>query len=133
MIEYNHKMNKGYFEIPREASDIAFADFQQRYYKSEQPVIIENIGAKWSAKELWTEDYIREQLSRESTAKAASFWYWMEKGTLDKDYQTPEVINRFLDSREVYPRTEQMCIWIHKQVKVSSWHYDANMVNVFNI
>jgi oxalate decarboxylase/phosphoglucose isomerase-like protein (cupin superfamily) len=133
MIENNHKNNKGYFQIARENSNISFADFQQRYYQSEQPVVIENIGALWPAKELWTEDYIREQLSREPTAKAASLWYWMEKGTLDKDYQTPEIINRFLDSPDVFPRTALMRIWIHKQGNVSSWHYDANMVNVFNI
>ena len=126
-------MNKGYFEIARENSDISFTDFQRRYYESEQPVVIENIGAQWPAKDLWTEDYIREQLSREPTAKAASLWYWMEKGTLEKDYETPEVINQFLDSPEVFPRTELMRIWIHKMGAVSSWHYDANMVNVFNV
>lgn len=125
--------NKGFFEIAREGSDISFASFVQRYYQSEQPVIIENVGKKWPAIQLWTEDYIREKLSKESTAKAASLWYWMEKGTLDKDYETPEIINQFLDSPEVFPRTELMRIWIHQQGNVSSWHYDANMVNVFNI
>ena len=57
----------------------------------------------------------------------------MEKGTLANDYQTPQIINQFLDSPESVPRTELMRIWIHKMGNVSSWHYDSNMVNVFNI
>jgi ribosomal protein L16 Arg81 hydroxylase len=57
----------------------------------------------------------------------------MEKGTLEGDYKTPELIDQLLQSPEVFPRTQLMRIWIHKLGNVSSWHYDANMVNVFNI
>jgi len=129
----NSPNNRFYFEIAREPSTLSLSDFCQRYYDTEQPVIIENIGADWPAKDLWTESYVREQLAKESSAKAASLWYWMEKGTLANDYETPHIINNLINSSAVFSRTELMRIWIHKRGNVSSWHYDANMVNVFNI
>lgn len=132
-MKTNPPENRHYFDIARERSDIPFADFCHRYYDTEQPVIIEQVGADWPAKTLWTESYIREQLSKESTAKAASLWYWMEKGTLENDYQTPSIIERLISSPTTFARTELMRIWIHNKDNVSSWHYDANMVNVFNL
>lgn len=122
-----------YFEIAREPSNLSFEDFCKRYYDTEQPVIIEKVGTNWPAKKLWTESYIRENLAKEPTAKTASLWYWMERGTLDSDYTTPDIIDKLLDSSDVFPRTEIMRIWLHEKGNVSSWHYDANMVNVFNI
>lgn len=130
---YQHNKNKGYFELARESSTISLKEFSEKYYKTETPVIIENIGASWPAIQTWNEDYIREQLAQDSKAKAASLWYWMEKGTLDQDYETPEIINELIDADDVFPRRELMRIWAHPQGNVSSWHYDANMVNVFNV
>jgi len=128
-----HNNNKGYFEIARESSTLSFDEFSEKYYQTETPVIIENIGENWSAINRWNEAYIREKLAQDSTAKAASLWYWMEKGTLEEDYQTPEIIEQLLASDDVFPRNELMRIWAHPQGNVSSWHYDANMVNVFNV
>lgn len=128
-----HINNKGYFEIAREPASITLEQFSEKYYLIEKPVIIENVGANWPAISLWTEDYIRDKLSKDNSAKAASLWYWMEKGTLDEDYETPEIIEQLINSNNVFPRTEQMRIWAHKKNNVSSWHYDANMVNVFNV
>ncbi len=122
-----------YFEIARENADISFDNFCKRYYDTEQPVIIENVGYDWPARKRWNEAYIREKLAKEPTAKAASLWYWMERETLNDDYQSPEIINKLLDSTEVFPRTEIMRIWLHHKGNISSWHYDANMVNVFNV
>ena len=130
---YQHNKNQGYFEIAREPASISLATFKEKYYLSETPVIIESIGENWPALSLWSEDYIREKLSKDTSAKAASLWYWMEKGTLDQDYDTPEIIDQLLCSDDIFPRTELMRIWAHKQGNVSSWHYDANMVNVFNV
>jgi len=129
----NSDNHSHYFEIAREKPDISYEDFCQRYYDPEQPVIIENVGTDWPAKKQWTETYIREKLSKEPTAKAASLWYWMERGTLVDDYTTPGIIEKLLDSPEVFSRTEIMRIWIHHKGNVSSWHYDANLVNVFNV
>lgn len=129
----NTQNNKGQFEIAREDASLSFDEFCSRYYDLERPVIIKNISEKWSAPSLWTEPYIREKLAKESTAKVASLWYWMERGTLKEDYTTPEVIENLLDSPEVFSRTQIMRIWIHSKGNVSSWHYDANMVNVFNV
>jgi len=131
--EYLHKENKGYFEIAREPASISIDEFTQKYYETETPVIIENIGENWPAISLWNEDYIRQKLAKDKSAKAASLWYWMEKGTLEEDYETPEIIDQLLHADDVFPRTELMRIWAHKKGNVSSWHYDANMVNVFNV
>jgi len=127
------KNSSGYFEIARENSDISSEYFRRQYFETEQPVIIENVASDWQAKNLWTESYIRENLSKEASAKAASLWYWMERGTLDDDYNTPSIVSDLIDSPKIFPRTEAMRIWIHSKGNVSSWHYDANMVNVFNV
>ena len=130
---YQHNKNKAFFEIAREPASLSYDDFFEKYYTTETPVVIDSIGKHWPALGTWSEAYIREKLAQDSTAKAASLWYWMEKGTLDQDYETPEIINSFLDSDEVFPRNELMRIWANPQGNVSSWHYDANMVNVFNV
>lgn len=122
-----------YFDIARESADISFDDFCLRYYDTEQPVILEKTGIDWPARTLWNESYIREKLSRDSSAKAASLWYWMERGTLSEDYFTPDIIDRLLDSPRVFPRSKVMRIWIHDKKNISNWHYDGNMVNVFNV
>ena len=131
--DYQHNKNKGYFEIARESSSITSEEFTEKYYNTETPVIIENIGQNWPAITSWSEAYIREKLTKVDKAKAASLWYWMEKGSLEEDYQTPDIINQLLDSANVFPRNELMRIWAHPKGNVSSWHYDANMVNVFNV
>ena len=130
---YQHTKNKSYFEIAREPASLSHSDFLHKYYSTETPVIIENVGKDWPAMGSWSESYIREKLAQYSTAKAASLWYWMEKGSLDEDYETPEIINKFIESDDVFPRNELMRIWAHPQGNISSWHYDANMVNVFNV
>ncbi len=130
---YQHNKNNGYFAIAREPSTIPLDDFLEKYFNTEIPVIIEGIGESWPAINCWSEGYIREKLAKDSTAKAASLWYWMEKGSLEEDYQTPDIINELLDFADVFPRNELMRIWAHPQGNVSSWHYDANMVNVFNV
>ncbi len=130
---YQHNKNKGYFEIAREPASITLDAFREKYFRTETPVIIEGIGQNWPAITSWSEDYIRQKLSKNKTAKAASLWYWMEKGTLEEDYETPDIIDQLIHSKDVFPRTELMRIWAHKKGNVSSWHYDANMVNVFNV
>jgi len=123
---------KSYFEIARESASISIEDFIQKYYLTEQPVIIENVGEDWLGKVRWTESYIREELAKEKSASTASLWYWMEKGTLKDDYETPAVVDALINSNEIFPRNQLMRIWINFKGNVSSWHYDANMVNVFN-
>jgi len=130
--ENQHKYNKGYFEIARESAALSIDDFTEKYFDTETPVVIEGIGSNWPATSLWTETYIREKLAKTKTAKAASLWYWMEKGTLDEDYETPKIIDQLLVSENIFPRNELLRIWAHSKDNVSSWHYDANMVNVFN-
>ncbi len=120
------------FEIAREPADLSYDDFCAKYFDAEQPVIIENVSSEWAAPSRWTEQYIREKLSQEPSAKAASLWYWMERDTLGQDYKTPNIINTLIDSPAIFPRAQLMRIWIHGKNNVSSWHYDANMVNVFN-
>lgn len=122
-----------YFEIAREKSTLAVDEFVRRYYVPEQPVVIENVGGNWPAKNLWTEHYIREKLANEPGSSAASLWYWMDRGTLSGDYQTPEVVDHLLDFANTFPRSKSMRIWIHNKNNVSSWHYDTNMVSVFNV
>ena len=122
-----------YFEIAREKADLSFDDFVSRYYNTEQPVVIEGIGENWPARQRWTETYIRQALAKETKAEAASLWYWMERETLQGDYQTPELVARLLDAPNTFARSKSMRIWIHDQDNVSSWHFDGNMVSVFNI
>ncbi len=129
----NSQIHKGYFDIARESADISLDLFKSRYLQTEQPVIIEQVTNGWDATSCWTEEYIRKELSKDKTAKAASLWYWMERGTLENDYKTPNLVEGILNSSEIFKRTEVMRIWIHALGNVSSWHYDANMVSVFNV
>jgi oxalate decarboxylase/phosphoglucose isomerase-like protein (cupin superfamily) len=122
-----------FFEISRESANISFEDFCSGYYDTEQPVVIESVAKDWPAKTRWNEKYIRKSLAKEATASTASLWYWMERNTLNSDYTTPELIDTLLDSPDVFPRNQIMRIWLHQKGNVSSWHYDANMVNVFNV
>jgi hypothetical protein len=122
----------GYFEIPRESPSISFESFWRKYVVTEQPCIIENIASNWKATHCWTECYLHKRLSEEPLAKAATLWYWLEKNALNDDYNTPEIIEKTINNQGVFPRTQLLRIWIHQQGNISSWHYDANMVNVFN-
>jgi len=134
MKDTTQKNSKGHFEIARESGDITFEHFCSHYFDTEKPVIIENVTTDWNAPNVWTEDYVREKLADIPTAKAASLWYWMERDTLNQDYTTPEIIERLVDSPKVFPRNELlMRLWVHAKGNVSSWHYDANLVSVFNI
>ncbi|MDO6468382.1 cupin-like domain-containing protein [Neptunomonas phycophila] len=126
------KSEAGYFAIARESADFSFEDFVSRYYNTEQPVIIEGVGESWPAKQRWTETYIRQALAKETKAEAASLWYWMERDMLSGDYQTPELVQRLLDASNTFTRSKSMRIWVHNQDNVSSWHFDGNMVSVFN-
>ncbi len=125
-------IKNGYFEISRETSDLSFAEFNQKYFDTETPVIIEGIGSDWVAKDRWNEEYIREKLSHEPSASAASLWYWMNRDVLGDEYNTPDIVNSCLDSSNVFPRTQTMRVWLHQEGSVSNWHYDGGMVNVFN-
>lgn len=129
----NSHENNNFFEIARESSNLSIEDFLQHYYHQERPVIIENVGTNWPAKQCWNEHYIRERLAIEPGAETASLWYWMESGSLEGDYQTPKLISAILDSEDIFPRKKIMRIWAHAKDNKSSWHYDTNMVNVFNV
>ncbi len=122
----------GYFEIAREASDLSFDEFSRKYYDVEQPVVIEGVGLDWLARHKWSESYLHEKLSGESSASAASLWYWMDRGGLEEDYDTPSIVSRSLDSEKVFPRSQSIRVWIHQKGNVSSWHYDGSLVSVFN-
>ncbi len=128
-----HTIGRGYFHVARENAEIPFSTFRERYFDTETPVVIEKAGADWPASRLWTEEYIHDQLSKEPSAKAAALWYWIEQGTLEKDYESPGLIAEFTGHPDIFPRNELMRIWIHKRGNVSSWHYDANMVSVLTV
>lgn len=123
----------GFFEIARESADIPFDDFWYRYFVPERPVIIEKVGQDWPARALWREDYLHDKLSREPSAKTAVLWYRMARGALSEDYETPAIVEALLDSPHLLARDDVMRIWMHPEGNVSSWHYDANIVNVFNV
>lgn len=122
-----------FFEIAKENSNLSVEDFLQRYYHPERPVIIENVGNNWPARQCWNEHYIRQKLAKEPGAETALLWYWMELGSLDDDYQTPAVISAIADLDNIFPRKKMMRIWAHVKGNTSSWHYDASMVSVFNV
>jgi hypothetical protein len=123
----------GYFDIARESSTLDFVTFWQQYIVTEQPCIIEKIGTSWRASTRWTEAYLKKRLAQEPSAKAATLWYWMEKDALNEDYITPDIVNKTLARHDIMPRTNVMRIWVHSQGNLSSWHYDGNMVSVFNV
>lgn len=127
------KPDIGYFEIAKEPSSLSFDTFWQRYAEPEQPFIIEGIASAWPAEACWNGRYLHEKLAEEPLAKEAFLWYWLQKGALAGDYETPAIVEKSIESSEVYPRTQVMRIWIHEKGNLSSWHYDANMVNVFNV
>lgn len=123
----------GYFPIARESADISFQRFYEQYYKTEQPVVIENVGSDWPARNKWTSDYLQHALSREPSAKATALWYWLDRGAMEYDYATPEIIENLYRSDECFPRAQNLRIWVHAAGNVSPWHFDTNMVNIFNV
>lgn len=125
--------NARYFSIARESADISFKAFYEKYYQTEQPVIIEGISAAWPARSKWTSDYLRDALSYEPSARASTLWYWLDKGALESDYATPQFIEKLYELDKGFPRSQNLRIWNHPIGNVSPWHYDTNMVNVFNV
>ncbi|WP_299204482.1 cupin-like domain-containing protein [uncultured Amphritea sp.] len=125
--------NSGFFDIARESSDISFEEFSEKYLTPEIPVIIEGVGNDWPARERWSEEYLLKQLAQAPTVSTASLWYWGERDVLPEDFTTPDFVNQCLDSPAMFPRKLHTRIWIHKMYNVSSWHYDANFTNVFNV
>jgi len=124
---------KGFFEISRESAEITYEDFTDKYFNTERPVIIEGVGANWPAKSIWNAEYLHNKLSKESSASDATLWYWMNRGALEEDYSPPVIINKCLDSKTVFKRTQSIRIWMHKKNNISNWHYDGSLVNVFNV
>lgn len=127
------KKTDGYFEVAREPATIPFEVFWERYALPERPVVIEGIGADWPAGKTWTESYLQKRLSAEPSAKEAFLWYWMQKNALIGEYELPEIVDKAIDCDDVFARQLVMRIWVHQQNNISSWHYDANMVSVFNV
>lgn len=124
----------GYFPISRVSRDIAYEDFYENYYLKEQPVIIEGIGNDWPAIKKWNSEYLLDALSSEPSAKYSRLWYWLDRGGLQQDYVTPDIVERLSESPRIFPRNDRhMRLWVQKKDHVTHWHYDNNMVNVFNI
>jgi len=132
-LKNKNKTTSGYFKIAKESPDISFEAFWDKYILTEQPLIIENIASDWKARRCWTEDYLQKKLSEEPSAKEATLWYWMALDTLSEYYDTPTIVEKTMKSTDIFPRKLAMRIWVHQQGNVSSWHYDANMVGVFNV
>lgn len=124
--------DQGYFEIAREKDSISVEDFIEKYFIPEKPVIIESIASDWKARKRWNQEYLKKQVARETGLSAGALWYWMERGTMEDDYQTPTFIKTLLDDKNVFPRKQPMRIWAHEKGNVSDWHYDAGMINIFN-
>lgn len=126
-------MNSDAFEVCKESADITPERFLREYFHPEIPVVIEGAGSEWSALKLWNDAYIHEKLAQEPSAQATSFWYWMDRDSLSADYETPPLVDAVLDREDVFPRKQHMRLWMHRDGNVSSWHYDENMVSVFNV
>jgi len=124
--------SSGFFEICREPADISYSEFVEKYFNTEQPVIIEGIGSQWPAKSRWNAEHLHNKLSKEPSASAAKHWYWMNRGALDDDYTTPSIVDQCIDSDDVFKRTQSIRVWQHSKNNVSHWHYDGGFVNVFN-
>lgn len=132
-MSFSENNANGYFEIAREPSTISFEVFWNKYAVTEQPFIIEDVASDWKAKQCWTENYLQKRLSEEPLAKEAFLWYWMQEDALGGDYITPGIVEKTIDHEGIFPRSQGMRIWVHGKGNISSWHYDANMVNVFNV
>lgn len=129
----DERMSRGYFPIARESADIPFDRFYRQYYEAERPVIIEGVSTDWPARHKWTADYLHRALSDEPTATASTLWYWLDRGALEDDYDTPAFIEKIYQLGDVFPRSQNLRIWLHPRGNVSPWHYDTNFVNVFNV
>lgn len=123
---------EGYFPIAREGPALSFERFCELYYLPERPVVIEGVAAGWPARGLWTAAHLRRALAAEPSATAGALWYWMNRGALADDYATPPFIEALFNSGKGFPRSQELRIWVHPEGNVSPWHYDTNMVNVFN-
>lgn len=124
----------GYFPVARESADLPYEEFYENYYLREQPVIIEGMGKDWPALEKWNPEYLVDALSDEPSAKYSPLWYWMDQGGLQRDYHTPEIVERLSASPRILPRNNRhIRVWVQNKGHVTHWHYDNNMVNVFNI
>lgn len=122
----------GSFEICQEEATISFEDFWTRYFEPEVPVVIRGAGAEWPALTTWNEKRVKEILSSEKSANALSFWVRIKRGALSSDYETPKWLDKTLDHQMVFPRKHHMRLWMHHDNHITDWHYDENMVSVFN-
>lgn len=120
------------FDIAREPASLTYEAFRARYFLPERPVLIEGLAADWPARRRWTRDYLRQALAEEPSAKPSSLWYWLDRGALEGDYETPAIVSALYAGDGLFPRTANLRIWLHRQGNVSPWHFDTNMVNVFN-
>jgi phosphoribosyl-ATP pyrophosphohydrolase len=125
--------NDKVFEVQRVSNDISFNDFYENYFEPEIPVIIENVSTDWLATTKWNQDYLKNELSKEKTIKDADLWYHCLLGFLKNDYEVPHVIQELLTHSNIFPRKDCLRIWINSKGNISDWHYDTNMVNVFNV
>jgi len=123
----------GYFPIPRESADLSFPQFRDRYFEPEQPVVIEGVASHWAARTRWNADYLVRALSKEPTAIAGDLWYWVDNGALPDDFAPPEIVQRLTDGDECFPRNKNVRIWVHEGGNVTPWHYDVDLVNIFNV
>lgn len=106
--------------------------FCQKYYDIEQPVIIEKAGENWPGRNKWNNTYLRQELLKEPSIRTTEQWYWMKRGGMSNDYVTPPIVEKLWDRSDIFTREMDIRIWAHEKGYVSSWHYDGNMVNVFN-
>lgn len=123
----------GYFPIAREGADLSFRDFHERYFVPEQPVIIEGVGAGWPARNRWTSDYLVRALSREPSAIAGDLWYWVDNGAMPDDFAPPELVQQLTNGDDCFPRNKNVRIWVHAGGNDTPWHYDVDLVNIFNV
>jgi hypothetical protein len=129
----NSKNNtNGHFDISRVPASISYAEFKQRFFDNEEPVIIEGIAADWPATSQWSAESIYNKLQQESSAKARHQWYEISRHAFPGEFNTPEVVEKTIDSDDVFPRDKHIRIFIHDKENMTHWHYDGGMSTVFN-
>ena len=122
----------GYFEVARVDADIGHEEFRKSFVEPELPVIVQGVGRHWPARKKWTATYLQSSLCGAPKVQHHVVYYLMTTDALREDYDLPQVVSKLLNCPSVFPQEMNTRIWLNRGGNVSHWHYDADIMSVFN-
>ncbi|MEM9478282.1 MAG: cupin-like domain-containing protein [Verrucomicrobiota bacterium] len=118
-------------EIARIPWDTSHAEFDEKYFQPEQPVIIEGVGPKIKNADNLSIESIRESIVEKGLATENTSWFEGPAAMLDPLAKTPEIISRSLEVSHL--RKNHCRLWLNGPGNLTPSHYDGNLLFVFNL